>query len=378
MQKFHKEGDLPLIFHDLMVSARRSPFLADLKQSLSATATSGYTRFPMQWMRSQEKLFAMCNNVDPELCGNLEVRGILEDTFPGELNSIHRVRRCRESWHWCDEVFGELQRNYRDSVVASCDDRTPTWDDIHNVTINRYQVSDKYDYTVNSAAVLSPTYETFLDLVLIIWWLSVVDEMRQVLAWWMTIIYIDNFGETHLKEKEGKLEVISVSTATKIFSSLVIVLPRTLIIIALSFIGTEFLIIADSYNDLILNSVALGFLIEVDDMLFGGVASQHDKSTLEKIEICTAEHDCHNCVIDCLKHNTSILLIILIAVVTYGLIFSAYYTPYGKHDLASAYACLCHAEGDSCIVAKLFGHDLKVPEIFFAGGGGLGRMGKGR
>ena len=44
------------------------------------------------------------------------------------------------------------------------------------LTIIRYGRVGKYSPRVNTRAIVSPVYETFLLLVLIIWWLTVLEE----------------------------------------------------------------------------------------------------------------------------------------------------------------------------------------------------------
>lgn len=386
--KFQKEGDLVRIFHDFMSDAKNGKFAAQKNQNLDASQeTSGFTRIPMQWMRGEEPKIRLCNNVDPELCGSLEVRDILQPVFPSEPSPAHRVRRCRESWDWCVVKFGELYRNYKDTLYLTCDERSPTWDDAKMVTINRYATADKYSSRVNPNGVLTLTYVTFLLLVLVIWWLTVLEECRKVLAWWMAIIRIPCKpnselicqwpGRTTQNTEEGKITVSSIDIPSKLFILFVINLPRTIIVVALSFIGTDFLIVADSYFDLILNSVALSFLTDIDDYIVAGVASARDQDALDQLQPVEGEHECCFGCVDLLNHQTSIFLLLGVIAVVSTTSLHAYIMPWGKVDLASAYECLCHIEGSDCIAAQLFGHKLEVP-AYLLGVGEAGRGGKGR
>merc|ERR1712232_729456 len=61
-------------------------------------------------------------------------------------------------------------------------------------------------------------------------------------------------------------------------------IPRTIVCIFLFWEGSKFLVHTDSYMDLILNSVALGFVIEIDDYLFAATASQTSKFLVSKLQ----------------------------------------------------------------------------------------------
>lgn len=378
--KFGKQGDLNRIFSEFLRDAKELKFETQINEKIgyeqSKTLTRDFTSIPMKWMVDQQPISSLCNNVDPKLCGNLEVRGILQDRFPDETDPSRRVRRCRQTWHWCVVHFGELFKNYKESAESVCDTVKPLWDPEAMVTINRYQRADKYSPKFDPEGILTSTYQSFLLLVLIIWWLTVMEECRVVLTWWMTILTISG-GELSLTEDEEKIEVKAIPLKSKIFAVVLVLLPRTIIIIWLSFIGTDFLIIADSYGDLILNSVALGFLIEVDDMLFRGTASEADQEAIRKLQPIEGEHSCNQCFHDFVRWQTSIVLLIVVFVIPCVMAVLAYVKQYGKIDLSQAYECLCHIEGTDCIAAQLFGNDMEIPGHLL-GVGGQGRVGKGR
>lgn len=388
-QRFHKEGDLDRIFRGFVEDAKNMKFPTQVRQNLDAASskasTLDFTAIPMEWMREQQPLINMCNNVDPDLCGNLEVRGILQSRFPSEANPSYRVGLCRDTWDWCADKFGELFRYYTKNVEAACESKSYSWDFDEMVSISRYDRADKYNPKVNPSAILSPVYETFLLLILLIWWLTVLTELRDVLAWWMTMIH-KSAGQTVLKglpsseEPEGEMiEVVSIDILTKIAITVLVILPRTIIIVLLSYIGTDFLIVADNYGDLVLNSVALGFLIEVDEYLFSGVAGEKDREEIEKLQPIEAEGKCCNLCIKFIRYHTSILLVLLVIFVSYCIQTYAYNVGFGKIDLGDAYQCLCHGEGADCVMAQVFGNLTDVPpHLLGVGDGAGGRTGKGR
>jgi len=242
-------------------------------------------------------------------------------------------------------------------LSETCGGMNSGFNDEHLVIVNRFKDAQKYDGYTNKQAITTYTYEVFLLLVLVIWWLLVIDEMRQCFYWWMVLFNIPS-GDTVVKEDEDSLEVKSISKKHKIWIFGIIVLLRTVIIICLSYNGTEFLIVADSYADLILNSTALGFLIEVDEQLFNAVASLNTKARIEKAKNVSGSHRCNR---SCVKMSdtlpTSIGYLSLVILLAIGQGYRSYVRPFGKMQLGQAYRCFCHAEGEQCISSQLIGGD---------------------
>eukprot|EP00928_Gymnodinium_smaydae_P061064 TRINITY_DN4511_c0_g1_i1.p1 TRINITY_DN4511_c0_g1~~TRINITY_DN4511_c0_g1_i1.p1 ORF type:complete len:154 (+),score=13.77 TRINITY_DN4511_c0_g1_i1:128-589(+) len=139
-------------------------------------------------------------------------------------------------------------------------------------------------------------------------------------------------------------------------SLLINILPRTIVCVWLSIVGSFFLIRADDYGDLILNSVALGFLIQIDNMLFGAVVGDDSKDLLGKCEPIKIVHKTtYVCDFLHLHLPPKVPYTIFIMGVSLGLITYSYTHPGGKNDTGLALSCLCHAEGSTCVSAQILG-----------------------
>ena len=167
------------------------------------------------------------------------------------------------------------------------------------------------------------------------------------------------FGEYRepITDEEQKYKVTAMPCFHKFMVIALCLIPRTIISVWLSYVGTWFLIEADSYGDLILNSVALAFLIEVDEMLYKAVTSVETRKKFENCQPLEVKY--HNGAMQGLvafasrfsmKLWTCLLLLIVISFVTV-----AYEEHRGKYDRASALSCLCHGEGVRCITAQILG-----------------------
>lgn len=175
-----------------------------------------------------------------------------------------------------------LQEHYKE-FHASC--FTPTgilqaeeWEDF------------PYKRQLCEAALVKPT---FISLVLLLWNIRMLQEFRET---------------NHLRRKMAKLAqlpasahytqmvheihddgddihgIIALNTTTRVALWIVILIPKFCICLYLLFIGTRWLLSTESFGDLILNALALEFVIGIDEYLFEGLFPEvaHDLVSLAK------------------------------------------------------------------------------------------------
>merc|ERR550537_1967606 len=114
-----------------------------------------------------------------------------------------------------------------------------------------------------------------------------IEELRTISRWWMVLPAFPSEAQAAGKAvevKEDRTAVLAMPVLHKAGMIFVNLLPRTVICVWLSFVGSWFLIEADNYTDLILNSVALGFLIEIDNMLYSAVTEDEVKGLMERCD----------------------------------------------------------------------------------------------
>lgn len=111
----------------------------------------------------------------------------------------------------------------------------------------------------------------FLYLILCLWWMTMLSEFRKTDRIWRKIhgmkiaagddaqIVVDEFGIRRLKR---------IARPVKWFLFIVLVLPKHIISVVLLVLGTWWLVATASFADLILNALALGFVIEIDELIF--------------------------------------------------------------------------------------------------------------
>eukprot|EP00971_Amphidinium_carterae_P277419 5505664-Amphidinium_carterae.1 len=174
--------------------------------------------------------------------------------------------------------------------------------------------------------------------------------------------HVEGYDPHHAEEP---IYIHSVPTKWKAFVYVFHLLPRAYIWLRLSYFGTWFLIAADSYNDLILNSVALAFLVEVDNLLYDAVMAKRDKDVHDKVQPILLVDDMFSPLYR-IRHKLPLHLAFLVILLGLG----HYYTsegflnsqPMGKIYISGALNCVCQFEGHNCLGAQLLGGNASVRE----------------
>lgn len=189
-------------------------------------------------------------------------------------------------------------------------------------------------------------------------------EIRRILDWWAIMVLMPG-GSWHDGEDpvtidhDQKLEVKFIPTQHKVFLFTCMLLPRTLICAWLAGTGAMFLLSADDYGDLILNSVALGFLIDIDEMLYAAVASHRNRDQISRCQEIKVVKSSFIRALDRLTcqryHTVSLTNTMAVAIASVYFVTYGYVGPHGKFALANAFRCMCHAAGDFCVEAHVLG-----------------------
>mmetsp|Transcript_64308 Transcript_64308/g.101988 ORF Transcript_64308/g.101988 Transcript_64308/m.101988 type:complete len:343 (+) Transcript_64308:3-1031(+) len=326
-------------------------------------------------MKAQQGEIHMCANYNKELCGNLEVRGVLVNKLeylgkdrPKDANA--RIRKCADLVeNQCLDTYGQLFHWYRQVVHEACGLRDSGWSNTSIVTTRYY---NPITFTIQRGAIAHASYATFLCVIVTIWLLVVFNEARQILSWWIVLLFYptpNRESSKTIEMDEDSLDVLAIPNTYKVLQILFNLTPRTLICCGLAYYGCDFLIFADDYGELILNSVALGFLIDIDNMIFRGVISEKHQSNVSNCRPMEVQFNCNKILVRCFnimpQALTSMGLIIAISVTK---IYTSYHDPKGKLDMASAYTCLCHSEGEQCVAAQVLGGLFSLPLGAFHGG----------
>lgn len=120
----------------------------------------------------------------------------------------------------------------------------------------------------------------FYYAMLFLWTLTTLREWREIDRLIRTIIAIDScsdasdmleFADTHCFRKEGLCYIVALTPGTRIMLCILTVLPRILIAFYLVWLGCRWLSASASFADMVLNSLALEFVMDIDNDLYTSV-----------------------------------------------------------------------------------------------------------
>jgi len=197
-------------------------------------------------------------------------------------------------------------------------------------------------YTKSLVGVDAPFYKFFLVLILLLFAARMIGEFIEVLRWLEIMIGCPLW----MKQGEGSdlMQVSPISIPTRILFSLVLVIQFLMAAFTL-WLGTMFLLNTTNYMELVLNALALTFVVEIDDALYAGMDFKDFKVYTERIKVknTSSMPRCLWCVL-----HTSVILIVIVVMVVEVLLN-------GDQTVeANAIECLCQNAGENCLGARLW------------------------
>eukprot|EP00929_Paragymnodinium_shiwhaense_P048814 TRINITY_DN24642_c0_g1_i1.p1 TRINITY_DN24642_c0_g1~~TRINITY_DN24642_c0_g1_i1.p1 ORF type:complete len:429 (-),score=60.60 TRINITY_DN24642_c0_g1_i1:382-1668(-) len=123
--------------------------------------------------------------------------------------------------------------------------------------------------------------------------ITVIEELYLIVRMIRFLVYIPNESQPWLVEIEStdpseepdvQVRVAGMSVFWKLFSALTVLLPKAVLWTMTVDTGTSFLMETDGIDDIIVNSVALTFLLTMDEIIFEGLMSAKTKYLLDACE----------------------------------------------------------------------------------------------
>jgi len=315
----------------------------------------------------------LCTYADPYICPTLLKRGFFNEAMnpknPGK--NIQDIDGALDYCVWmlevgggCEQSFPQIYRLYRARRQMQCGEGSLYKDGLFK---NPYHEVDRvyiaavdYDALGNHLKAQTLEYRFFLFLVLILWLFSLLGEGREMLKLAEFCIVAPTAGA------DGGLEVTKGEddaeqyTITGLESGHRMVIGficfvRVMVVIYLGIVGCIFLVMETGYMDLLMNAVALAFILEVDEILFGSVARASTCDDLEALQDVEFETQlpttgCSGWLLQ--KDFWGIIMFPIIAI-TLIMCFSIFTTS----PVLDALNCACYQTGDQCTDSHLYGKD---------------------
>jgi len=199
-------------------------------------------------------------------------------------------------------------------------------------------------------------YRLFLLLILLLWVIAMFEEYRTIIHWWRVLLGTP-IDVTILEAQTDEERTVSMKDFTLCYRCLNIVfnlLPRTCIAIAILFFGARYLVLSQSYEELMMNSLALTFLVTIDEMIFVAFVSTKRREWLGNANPLEVKiHRGSDTMIACLLSECLLVPMLFITVIAY--MSYEYNRTWGKDDVEEAFRCICQVSGQRCMAAQVVG-----------------------
>lgn len=315
---------------------------------------------------------ALCSYADPKVCGTLLNRGYFGEAIKPDHQgkNIDDIDGALDYCVWmltvnggCDQSLPQIYKLYRSQRSTQCGESTlyngGVYRNPHNDVDKVYVTAVDYEKPNKQIKGGTPEYLFFLFLVLQLWFMALLNEMRELVKL-AEFTYVfpaageDRGIEVTTKDDAEHYKITGLTSAHR-SAVLAMIVIRTGVVIYLGVVGCVFLVMETGYMDLLMNAVALAFILEIDEILFGAVARA---TTSEELEACDdlefvtrlPTEGCAGWVLQ--KDFWGVLMFPLITVSIMVL-----YQLFVVNPVLDALNCACYQTGGQCYDALLYNED---------------------
>lgn len=163
------------------------------------------------------------------------------------------------SVHDVQELYGRFQTEALDSHGA-----------LNRTAWSHYDLKDQ-------VCTITMTNPAFYYSILMLWALTNLHEMREIERFCRAVIYLKKCKDASDmllfvdRNFTGKCYVTGITTGVRITLLLAVLGPRLFIEVKLLFLGWRWLSASSNFADMVLNSLALGFVVNIDELIFHSV-----------------------------------------------------------------------------------------------------------
>ena len=221
----------------------------------------------------------------------------------------------------------------------------------------------------------APLFKVFLFIVLSLWFLSMVFELKGlivVFSWIRAFPSSADFpeGEDVLEEKDGDDLTYAIRGIEDSHRRQVLFLSviRLSMLGVLTIVGTSLLLKSPSYMNLVMDAVSLVFVLEIAGIIYCQVLRPQIRSQVESLmpmSVKMAGWEWLN------RHPALLDLVWLLSLMAVVAVVMFFHYEYTVEPLYEALKCTCLKVGDRCHEAQAFDYEfwydywkVKTPEIF--------------
>lgn len=316
---------------------------------------------------------ALCSYADPKVCGTLLDRGFFGSAFKNDTagKAIDDIDGALDYCVWmltvnggCDQSLPQIYKLFRAQREAQCGKshlyngglyRNP-----HHDVDKVYVTAVWYEKPEAQIKGTTAIYLFFLFLVLQLWFLALLNEMRElVMIAEFTYVYpaAGEDGGLEVSKTEDDKEEYKITGLTSSHRSAVIamVVLRAAVVVYLGVVGCIFLVMETGYMDLLMNAVALAFILEIDEILFGAVARATTAEELDATADLEFETQLPTTGCAGWALQKDFWGILMFPIMTIAIMYS--YQLFVASPVLDALNCACMQLGSQCHEAQLYNKD---------------------
>lgn len=177
---------------------------------------------------------------------------------------------------------------------------------------------------------------TMCVIALICWFSSIANEMWDLRLLSMSTYFLPKGDSTHIESVDGSLVLRNLSCPRKIFILLMVCI-RLYILVILCIAGTQYVVYTVSVQELLLNCVALAFVLDVDNLLMA-FAPRQLQAIIRAMMPLKSERPCIWQGADATSVAFLVMLLVSVVTVSCTMLWSFY------DNIAQAEEQLCHGE----------------------------------
>ncbi|CAE7710759.1 unnamed protein product [Symbiodinium pilosum] len=199
-------------------------------------------------------------------------------------DTIHETIQWRRSSGHSLTEYDDVSKSSLVARVCALDKSLPT----SGIQMNMYENIGKYIKPDAEGLESFFTGQVLCLVALICWYLMVAKEVSHALALHRGIASVER-GQTTLTTRENPFtqvthyKLTAVSRRRKVISA-ILLLYRLLAAGLLIYVGTFFLVYTVNVTELILNAVALGIILDIDDLLFDALATTPGRHLVHQLD----------------------------------------------------------------------------------------------
>eukprot|EP00746_Dinoflagellata_sp_MGD_P019400 gnl/MRDRNA2_/MRDRNA2_145090_c0_seq1.p1 gnl/MRDRNA2_/MRDRNA2_145090_c0~~gnl/MRDRNA2_/MRDRNA2_145090_c0_seq1.p1 ORF type:complete len:643 (-),score=94.69 gnl/MRDRNA2_/MRDRNA2_145090_c0_seq1:127-2055(-) len=332
----------------------------------------------------------MCGYRNQDLCPNLIDAGYFHaplkyNTSPRVGNTIDSAlaycRNLLDDGGFCELNLPSTYRTWKIESGQQCGSPSYSKFTYTNPGSGVIKSLLSVDYSARQEYELSKTvvFRSFKAVVLFLWLIAMLTDFREItmiLTWCIKFPDAEQFGDEAVIEEadpadpeDVRYRIQGIIRSHRLNVAALICIRGVMSVIIL-YVGTNYLLKQTDYVDLLLNGVALIFIVEIANVLYGQVLREEIRDQCEDIfPMKAAMYG-----IDYLNRRPALVDIISVGVL---LVIVYYVMDWHQQSIVrpvhDALECTCLSSGSTCYEAQKFGFDFwhtywkdTVPAIFTA------------